>query len=236
MGRWGSGGLMYDGIIPKRSGASVIYDSEGASWRPRFVRTSLCAPLKRSLDLLMALGALVFLAPFYALIALVIAIDSPGPILFRQHRTGFGGKVFIIYKFRTMKVAAVSECASHATRDDDRITRVGAFLRQTSLDELPQLLNIIKGDMALVGPRPHAIEHDAHYSALVPHYNRRFAVRPGLTGLAQVQGLRGEIRSIDDMAHRVDVDILYASHWSFFSDLSIIRRTIPLLLKRVNAY
>jgi len=227
---------MYDGIVPKESGASVIFDVSGASWRPRFARTSLCTAFKRSFDGLVAAGVLVLLAPAYALIALFIAFDSPGPVLFRQSRTGFRGRPFIIYKFRTMRVACAGQTASHATMDDARITRVGAFLRQTSLDELPQLLNILKGDMALVGPRPHATDHDAHYSALLPNYNRRFAVRPGLTGLAQVQGLRGEIRSLDDMARRVDVDILYARHWSFLSDLSIIRRTVPLLLARVNAY
>jgi len=214
----------------------VFYDAGSATWRPRFARTALCAALKRMFDLAVAVTVLALLAPAYGLIALCIALDSPGPILFRQKRTGFGGVPFVIYKFRTMKVASAETGVTHAVRDDDRVTRVGAFLRQTSLDELPQLLNIIKGDMALVGPRPHAVEHDAHYAALLPHYNRRFAVRPGLTGLAQVQGLRGEIRSLEDMARRVDVDILYAHHWSFPSDLSIVRRTIPLLLGRVNAY
>ncbi len=227
---------MFDGIASRGSSSAVAFGDMGASWRPRVARNALCPLLKRLSDMGLSAVALVFLAPAYALIALAIVLDSPGPVLFRQKRTGLNGRVFTIYKFRTMRVADPDAEVRHATRDDDRITRVGRFLRETSLDEIPQLLNIVRGDMAIVGPRPHAVEHDQKYGALLPHYTERFAVRPGLTGLAQVQGLRGEIRELTCMSRRVDCDILYARHWSFPGDLSIMARTIPLLLARVNAY
>jgi putative colanic acid biosynthesis UDP-glucose lipid carrier transferase len=227
---------MFDGTVSRGSSSAVDFNDTGADWRPRFARNSLCPLLKRLMDVTLSTLALVLLAPAYGLIALAIALDSPGPILFRQRRTGKNGRVFTIYKFRTMRVADADAEVRHATRDDDRITRIGRMLRETSLDEVPQLLNIIRGDMSIVGPRPHALEHDLKYAALIPHYNDRFAVRPGLTGLAQVQGLRGEIRELTCMARRVDCDNLYARHWSFLGDISIIVRTIPLLLARVNAY
>jgi putative colanic acid biosynthesis UDP-glucose lipid carrier transferase len=227
---------MFDGTVSRGSSSAVSFRDGTADWRPRVARNRLCVFLKRGLDVTLAAFVLVLLAPAYGLIALAIALDSPGPILFRQQRTGLNGRVFTIYKFRTMRPATAGSAVHHATRGDDRVTRVGRVLRETSLDEVPQLLNILKGDMAIVGPRPHALEHDLHYAALLPHYNERFAVRPGLTGLAQVQGLRGEIRELSCMARRVECDILYARHWSFPGDLSIILRTIPLLLARVNAY
>lgn len=227
---------MFSGVVSRTSRSAVIYREGTPHWRPRIGRSSICGALKRAFDVLIATLALVFLAPAYGFIAAAIALDSPGPILFRQQRTGRHGRVFQIYKFRTMRVAAPDAVVRQATRDDDRITRIGRFLRETSLDEIPQLLNVIKGEMALVGPRPHAVEHDRHFASLIPHYNRRFAVRPGLTGLAQIQGLRGEIRELGCMARRIDADVLYASHWSFPGDLSILARTVPLLLARVNAY
>ena len=192
--------------------------------------------LKRAFDVLAASLLLIFLLPAWAVISAAIALNSPGPILFRQQRTGQHGRIFNIYKFRSMTMAEPGVSVIHATRDDARVTRVGRFLRETSLDELPQLLNVLRGEMALVGPRPHAVEHDRHYAAILPNYDRRFAVRPGLTGLAQIQGLRGEIHDVSSMARRVDADVLYASHWSFPGDLAIIVRTLPLLLARVNAY
>lgn len=172
----------------------------------------------------------------FGAISAAIALDSSGPILFRQQRTGLNGRIFVIYKFRTMTVTTPGASVSHATREDKRVTRVGRFLRETSLDEIPQLLNILKGEMALVGPRPHAVEHDRHYAGILPNYDGRFAVRPGLTGLAQIQGLRGEVHDISCMARRVDADVLYATHWSFLGDMAIVVRTLPLLLARVNAY
>lgn len=227
---------MFDGVVPRASRSAVVYRADGAHWRPRFGRSIACAALKRAFDLLAASLMLLFLLPAYGAIAALIALDSPGPILFRQHRTGLNGRIFTIYKFRTMTVSEPGASVSHATREDKRVTRVGRFLRETSLDEIPQLLNVLKGEMALVGPRPHAVEHDRHYAALLPHYDRRFAVRPGLTGLAQIQGLRGEVHDISCMARRVDADVLYARHWSFLGDMAIMVRTLPLLLARVNAY
>ena len=227
---------MFDGVVPRASRSAVVYRADGAHWRPRFGRSVLCAALKRAFDLLAAVAVVIFLAPAFAAIATLIALDSPGPILFRQQRTGLNGRVFTIYKFRTMTVAAPGEAVHHATREDKRVTRIGRILRETSLDEIPQLLNVVRGEMSLVGPRPHAVEHDLHYSALLPDYDRRFAVRPGLTGLAQIQGLRGEVQDLGCMARRVDADVLYASHWSFMGDIAIMVRTLPLLLARVNAY
>ena len=227
---------MFDGVVSRASSSAVIYDDGVASWRPRVARNGLCPLLKRAFDLVVASLALLILLPAYGVIAGLIAVDSPGPILFRQRRTGKDGRVFVIFKFRTMRMASDDTSVRHASRNDDRVTRLGRTLRETSLDEIPQLLNVIRGDMTLVGPRPHAVEHDILYGSLIPHYAERFAVRPGLTGLAQVQGLRGEIRELACMARRVDADVLYARHWSFPGDLGIIVRTIPLLLAKVNAY
>lgn len=227
---------MFDGVVSHRSRSAVVYRADGAHWRPRFGRSGLCRSFKRAFDLLAASFLLLFLMPAWAMISVAIALDSRGPILFRQQRTGQHGRIFNIYKFRSMTVAEPGMPVNHVTRDDARVTRVGRFLRETSLDEVPQLLNVLRGEMALVGPRPHAVEHDRHYAAILPHYDRRFAVRPGLTGLAQIQGLRGEIRDISSMARRVEADVLYASHWSFLGDLAIMVRTLPLLLARVNAY
>jgi len=199
-------------------------------------RRPASARLKRLLDLVGAASALIFLAPALLLIAAVVALTSPGPVLFRQRRTGLNGRVFIIFKFRTMTVTEDGADVAQATRNDSRVTPVGAVLRQTSLDELPQLLNVLRGEMSIVGPRPHALVHDAHYAALLPDYAQRFAVRPGLTGYAQIQGLRGEIRQLDCMARRVAADAAYARNWSLSGDFGIVLRTAPLLISRQNAY
>ncbi|MBC7669375.1 sugar transferase [Caulobacter sp. DWR2-3-1b2] len=200
-------------------------------------RSNWCSiVLKRLFDMGCALAALIVLAPALFAIAIAIAFESPGPVLFLQRRTGQGGKVFRIMKFRTMTVTEDGDVIKHASKNDKRVTRVGGFLRETSLDELPQLFNILLGDMSVVGPRPHALAHDTHYGALLPKYVDRFAVRPGLTGFAQVQGLRGEIHDLDCMARRIEADVHYAASWSFRSDLLLILRTFPMLWKRVNAY
>ena len=227
---------MLHGVVSHRSRSAVVYRADGAHWRPRFGRSAVCVSLKRAFDLLTASLVLLFLLPAFVVISALIALDSPGPVLFRQPRTGLNGAIFTIYKFRTMTVAPPGVTVSHATRNDARVTRIGRFLRETSLDEIPQLLNVLRGEMALVGPRPHAVEHDRHYARLLPEYERRFAVRPGLTGLAQIQGLRGEVHDLGCMARRVDADVLYALHWSFLGDVAIMARTVPLLMARVNAY
>lgn len=192
--------------------------------------------MKRLLDVAIATAALILLWPAFVVIAVMVRLDSPGPILFRQRRTGLNGRVFRILKFRTMSVIEDGERISHATRDDPRVTRFGEFLRQSSLDEMPQLINVILGHMSLVGPRPHALAHDAQYSALLPHYAQRFEVRPGLTGLAQVKGFRGEIHQLNCMAQRVEADVEYVATWSIRTDLVILVQTVPLILRRVNAY
>ncbi|MES2834798.1 MAG: exopolysaccharide biosynthesis polyprenyl glycosylphosphotransferase [Pseudomonadota bacterium] len=191
---------------------------------------------KRTLDVVIAATALIVLVPAFFAIAVLVRLDSPGPILFRQRRTGLNGRVFRILKFRTMSVVEDGDAVSHARRNDPRVTRLGDFLRKSSLDEMPQLINVILGHMSLVGPRPHALAHDAQYSALLPHYAQRFAVRPGLTGLAQVKGFRGEIRQLDCMAQRVEADVEYVKTWSIRHDIVILFQTIPLILRRVNAY
>lgn len=188
------------------------------------------------LDVVIALIAVIILVPAFVVIALLVRLDSPGPIFFRQRRTGLNGRVFRILKFRTMTVIEDGAAIRHATRNDPRVTRFGDFLRKSSLDEMPQLINVILGHMSLVGPRPHALAHDAQYGALLPHYGQRFAVRPGLTGLAQVKGFRGEIHELNCMAQRVDADVEYVKTWSIRSDIAILLRTIPLILRRVNAY
>lgn len=193
-------------------------------------------PAKRAFDVVVALAMLVFFAPSLLLVALLIRLESPGPVLFRQTRGGLNGRPFTIYKFRSMRCQENGETVVQATRADDRITRVGRFIRKTSIDELPQLLNVLKGDMSLVGPRPHARAHDAHYGEQIPGYALRFRARPGLTGLAQIQGLRGGTDTLEAMVKRVRADIAYIETWSFAGDLRIMLLTGPQLLTAKNAY
>lgn len=193
--------------------------------------------LKRLVDFSTALIWLLLFLPAFVLIALMIKLESPGPVIFRQRRTGLNGKIFTIFKFRTMRVAEDDHCVRAAKRVDPRITWVGEMLRRTSLDEIPQLLNVLKGDMSIVGPRPHALAHDLDYGRRIPDYHLRFRVRPGITGLAQVRGLRGGIETFTDMQRRVAADNEYIERWSgLSSDLVIIVRTIPVLLTKTNAY
>ena len=199
-------------------------------------RTGVYVALKRLLDLLIAIPVLVLSAPLLAGIALLIRIDSVGPVVFRQTRLGLGGRPFSILKFRTMNVIEDGEHVVQASRNDARITRIGAVLRAASLDELPQLVNVITGEMSLVGPRPHATTHDALYAALIPEYERRQSVKPGITGWAQVNGLRGGTPTLELMQRRVDLDLWYAEHASLALDLLILLRTPLELVRRRNAY
>jgi putative colanic acid biosysnthesis UDP-glucose lipid carrier transferase len=192
--------------------------------------------LKRLVDLFTALIFLLLFLPAFVSIALIIKAESPGPVIFRQRRTGLNGKIFTIFKFRTMRVAEDDHCVRAAKRTDPRITWVGEMLRRTSLDEIPQLLNVLKGDMSIVGPRPHALAHDLTYGRAIPDYHLRFRVRPGITGLAQVRGLRGGIESLADIERRVAADNEYIKQWNSLSDFAIIFRTIPALLTKRNAY
>jgi len=204
---------------------------------PARVRTSRLYPaLKRLLDLSVALPMLVLAAPLLTAIALWIRLDTKGPAMFRQTRLGRGGRPFAILKFRTMSVVEDGDCVVQAVRDDTRITRAGRLLRAASLDELPQLFNVIKGEMSLVGPRPHATAHDALYSALIPEYNERQSVKPGITGWAQVNGHRGGTPTVEAMQQRVDHDLWYAAHASLALDLVILARTPIEMIRSRNAY
>ncbi|VUD74324.1 UDP-glucose:undecaprenyl-phosphate glucose-1-phosphate transferase [Methylobacterium symbioticum] len=181
--------------------------------------------LKRVFDLAAASVALALLAPLFAVLAVLIKLDSPGPVLFRQKRYGFNQQPFAVYKFRSMRTEE-NAVFRQATRNDARITRVGAFLRKTNLDELPQLLNVLKGEMSLVGPRPHALAHDRSFERRIALYARRHNVRPGITGWAQVNGLRGETLTDLDMERRVAHDLHYIDNWSIWFDIQIIVRTV----------
>jgi lipopolysaccharide/colanic/teichoic acid biosynthesis glycosyltransferase len=191
---------------------------------------------KRALDIGLACAALVFFAPLLALAGLAIWIETGGSVLFRQQRTGRGGQVFLILKLRTMTAAEDGAAVQQATRKDARVTRIGAILRKLSIDELPQLWNVLKGDMSLVGPRPHAVAHDLHYGALLPQYAQRFAVRPGITGWAQVNGARGETRTTDCMARRVQLDLEYVAKASLALDLKILALTAVRVPFDLRAY
>jgi undecaprenyl-phosphate galactose phosphotransferase/putative colanic acid biosynthesis UDP-glucose lipid carrier transferase len=190
---------------------------------------------KRILDLFVTAIAIAILWPVLLLAAIAIKLDSEGPVIFQQRRNGLNGKEFVVYKFRTMTVLEDGPDIIQAGRGDRRVTRVGKFLRRSSIDELPQLLNVLKGDMSVVGPRPHAVAHNMKYRALVPGYDDRFSVKPGVTGWAQVNGLRGETATVHEMAKRVRADLWYINNWSFGLDLAILFRTCFEIL-REEAY
>jgi putative colanic acid biosynthesis UDP-glucose lipid carrier transferase len=180
--------------------------------------------------------ALAALAPLMLLIAAGVKAGSPGPVLFRQRRYGLDGRQIVVWKFRSMTVAEDGERVRQATPGDQRVTRLGAFLRRTSLDELPQLFNVIAGSMSLVGPRPHAVAHNEEYRRLIKGYMVRHKVKPGITGWAQVNGLRGETDSIDKMRRRIEHDIECLQRWSPGFDLLILLKTAVIVLRRTNAY
>jgi exopolysaccharide biosynthesis polyprenyl glycosylphosphotransferase len=192
--------------------------------------------IKRTFDILVAGTAIMLLSPLLAIVALAIRLTSPGSVIFRQRRNGFNGRAFTIYKFRTMTVSEDGAVVHQAQPSDERITALGAFLRATSIDELPQLLNVLLGDMSLVGPRPHAVAHDDQYSKLIANYAYRHHVKPGITGWAQVNGLRGGTAQIELMERRVDLDLWYVNNWSIWLDLWIVIRTCVELSRRRNAY
>ncbi len=186
---------------------------------------------KAAEDRVLALIALILLSPIMIVTAILIKLDSPGPIIFRQSRTGWNGREFHIWKFRSMKLHQSEPGLKQATHDDDRVTRVGRFIRKTSIDELPQLFNVLSGAMSLVGPRPHAIEHNTDYDKRIRSYMTRHRIKPGITGLAQINGFRGETDTLDKMKKRVDYDMQYINNWSFWLDLEILAKTIPALLR-----
>jgi polysaccharide biosynthesis protein PslA len=186
----------------------------------------LQALLKRALDITVAGLALVMLAPVFAVIALLIRRDSTGPVFFQQRRRGYNQQEFRIYKFRSMTTLDDGDDVEQAKKNDPRITKVGALLRRYNLDELPQLINVLRGEMSIVGPRPHAVAHDRLFETRIGTYTRRLNVRPGITGWAQVHGLRGETSTDDKMAARVEHDLYYIDNWSIGLDLYILALTI----------
>lgn len=192
--------------------------------------------VKRLGDIVAAGGALLLFLPLLLVVMLAIRLESPGPAIFRQRRTGYRGRVFTILKFRTMTVAEDCAKVRQATKNDDRVTAMGALLRKLSIDELPQLWNVLRGDMSIVGPRPHALAHDEYYGALIPTYSARFRAKPGLTGYAQVNGFRGEISDMRCMSDRVAADNSYIEQWSLALDVVILLKTVPLIFSDPNAY
>lgn len=185
---------------------------------------------KRCLDIGLASFALLLLAPLLVTAAIMIKLDSRGNVIFKQSRRGFNGKQFEIWKFRSMTVAENGHVVTQATKSDARVTRVGRVLRRTSIDELPQLWNVLRGEMSLVGPRPHALAHDNYYDQLISNYVYRHHMKPGLTGWAQVNGFRGETPTIDLMEKRVEYDVWYVSNWSIWLDIRIILKTALALI------
>ncbi len=194
------------------------------------------AVMKRVTDVVLAGLALALLAPLMLLIALAVKLTSAGPVLFRQRRYGLNGEEIMIYKFRSMTVCEDGAVVTQATKQDQRVTPLGRILRSTSLDELPQLLNVLEGKMSMVGPRPHAVAHNELYRKLINGYMIRHKVRPGITGWAQVNGLRGETETVDKMRERVRFDLEYLSHWSPWMDVKIIARTLWVIARDRNAY
>ncbi len=192
--------------------------------------------VKRLVDTVVALTALVMLAPLMLAVAIAIRVDSPGPIFFRQTRHGFNGRPFGIYKFRSMTVLEDGEVVRQAQKNDDRVTRVGYWIRRLSVDELPQLLNVLYGDMSIVGPRPHASAHDRYFTSTIEKYAFRHHVKSGITGWAQVCGARGETDTLEKMQRRVELDLWYINNWSIWLDFSIMIRTIFVVLARKNAH
>jgi exopolysaccharide biosynthesis polyprenyl glycosylphosphotransferase len=187
---------------------------------------------KSMLDLVLSALSLFLLSPLLILVAVAIHLDSKGPTLFKQTRTGLHGKTFRICKFRTMSVLEDGPYVQQATPDDERVTRIGRWLRQMSIDEIPQLVNVLRGEMSLVGPRPHALAHDQYYSQRIVQYDERFRVKPGITGWAQINDARGETPTLADMQRRVDLDLWYIQNWALILDLKILALTIVCELTR----
>jgi putative colanic acid biosynthesis UDP-glucose lipid carrier transferase len=202
-------------------------------WTPSSAAQGIDA--KRALDIAVSLALIILLLPVLAAISLAVAAETRGPVLFCQRRTGRHGRVFGMLKFRSMRVMEDGAEILQAIADDPRVTRIGRVLRTTSLDELPQLFNVLLGEMSLVGPRPHAVAHDEYYGARITGYARRQKVLPGMTGWAQVNGARGETPELRQMQARVDLDLWYVAHHDFLLDLRILAKTPLEVLKRRNA-
>jgi putative colanic acid biosynthesis UDP-glucose lipid carrier transferase len=198
--------------------------------------TGINSMVKRVSDIMLAVLIQLLLLPIMLVIALAVKLTSRGPVIFRQRRYGLNGEEIIVYKFRSMTVAEDGARVVQATKNDQRLTRIGGFLRRSSLDELPQFINVIQGRMSIVGPRPHAVAHNEQYRKLIKGYMLRHKVKPGITGWAQVNGLRGETETLDKMEARIHYDLEYLRNWSLWLDLWIVVRTVLVVLKRENAH
>jgi Undecaprenyl-phosphate glucose phosphotransferase len=229
-------------LLPDRAMSTVLCRQNLTSRRSYMIEVQR-APLsrlecsaKRLLDVTVAATSLIFLAPLLMAAAISIKLESRGPVIFRQRRHGFNGQSFVIYKLRTMKVLEDGATVVQARKRDPRITRVGRFLRETSIDELPQLFNVLRGNMSIVGPRPHALAHDYEYGKMIANYACRHHVKPGITGWAQIHGYRGGTPRIELMEQRVTLDLWYIDNWSVALDFYIMLGTCLELLRRRNAY
>jgi undecaprenyl-phosphate galactose phosphotransferase/putative colanic acid biosynthesis UDP-glucose lipid carrier transferase len=231
-------------LLPDRSLRSITsYPSFASALQLTFLVELQAAPLtyfdravKRLMDIVLGAVALILALQVIILAAIAIKLDSPGPIVFRQRRNGFNGQQFVIYKLRTMTVQEDGANLAQASRRDSRITRVGRLLRKTSVDELPQLLNVLRGEMSLVGPRPHAVAHDDQFQSVVADYAFRHHVKPGITGWAQCHGSRGATPSLKDVVTRVELDLWYINNWTAWLDLRIMFWTVFEVLRWDRAY
>jgi exopolysaccharide biosynthesis polyprenyl glycosylphosphotransferase len=207
------------------------------SFRKEPLQNELNAATKRIFDVVFASFVLLGICSWlFPLIAILIKLDSRGPIFFKQQRSGRAGKDFLCFKFRTMVVNPEAD-TRQATKNDDRITRLGRFLRESNIDELPQFINVLLGDMSVVGPRPHMLKHTQEYSKTISNYMLRHLIKPGVTGLAQAKGYRGQTDDNYSMKNRVRVDILYIERWTFLLDLKVIGLTVKNMFKgEDNAY
>jgi putative colanic acid biosysnthesis UDP-glucose lipid carrier transferase len=229
-------------LIPNIAGVNLlqsrVYNLNGvpmlAAWEIPF--SGLQTLLKRGLDISVAGLALLLLSPLLLLIAVGVKLSSPGPILFKQRRHGMNGEEILVYKFRSMRVMENGAAVQQARRHDPRVTKFGTFLRKTSLDELPQFLNVLQGQMSVVGPRPHAIAHNNQYRDQIEGYMLRHKVKPGITGWAQINGFRGETDTLDKMRKRIEYDLYYLQHWTFVMDLQIVLRTALVFFQTKNVY
>ena len=229
-------------LLPDRSVTSILSETDRTDWAPTAIEIRR-APLslrdqfiKRLVDIIFASLGLLLLSPLLLVTSLAIKLDSSGPVLFRQRRRGFSSREFAIYKFRTMNVLEDGTCIRQVQRDDHRVTKLGRLLRTSSIDELPQLFNVLSGEMSLVGPRPHAIAHDDEYSMAIDSYAFRHHVKPGITGWAQIYGFRGETPVVEIMSKRIDYDLWYINNWSAWLDFRILAQTCVELLRPRNAY
>jgi exopolysaccharide biosynthesis polyprenyl glycosylphosphotransferase len=202
--------------------------------RPPLSMLDLC--IKRTFDIIAATIGLIVLSPLFLIISIAIRLDSPGPVFFRNTRHGFNNEPIRVLKFRSMTTVEDGESFTQATRNDPRVTRIGQIIRQTNIDELPQLINVLRGEMSLVGPRPHATAHNALFSAVITPLSRRHNVKPGITGWAQVNGYRGATDVLEKMQRRIEYDLYYIDNWSFLFDLKIIMMTLFSKRAYLNAY